>query len=206
MRATGYAQVSLKAQKHTIQRLAPSLIDELSVTSRELPGLAFGRGRFRRFLVGFFSDKYDTITLSGRMLTSDLPPLSLAGATQLHLHVEREFVEETVESSFGKFANRWILKGLVGEVVVPFGLDAGVQYFQDLGNPYLTPAKRGYRAALAGGLGLGAAGIGWGIALLGGPPGWITAIVLEVTVVPIVFSEICEGAGWNDEMLLRPIG
>ena len=126
------------------------------------------------------------------MLVSDLPSLSLADAAHLNLHVERQYAEEVIESSLGKFANKWIIKGLVGEVLVPFGLDAGFQYFQDLGNPYLTPTKRGNRAVLAGGLGLVAAGIGWGVATLGGPPGWITAIVLEVTVVPMVFSGVCD--------------
>ena len=177
--------VRLQASRRMIRRLAPSLLDDLPVISR-------GKS---------------SLTLAGRMKVSDFPLLSLDEMTQLNLtwRVKREVAEEVFESGTARIGN-WLIKGLVGEVVIPFGLDAGFQYLQDWGNPYLTPEQKANRALLAGGIGFGAAGLGWLIALAGGPPAWITAIVLEVTVGPIVFSWVCEEYGWNDEMRLRPLG
>jgi RHS repeat-associated protein len=202
MKPTGYALVSLQARKQMIQRLAPSFLDDLSVTSRELPELAFGSGRFRRFLAGFFTDRYDTLSLSGRMLVSDLPSLSLAEAAHLNLHVERELTEEVFESSIGTFANKWIIKGLVGEVAVPFGLDAGFQLLQDWGNPYLTPGQKWERAAWAGGFGVLAGGVGL---LIGGPLGTGVGIALEVLLWPKIEPVVHRERGLNEQMHLQPL-
>jgi RHS repeat-associated protein len=89
-------------------------------------------------------------------------------------------------------------------LAIGFFFDAGWQYLQDVGNPYLTPSQRWQRAGIVGltGVGFGALVI---LAVGTGPSGFVAALIVGWTVERWVADAWIEAAGLQPEMRLCPL-
>ncbi|MFZ5915889.1 MAG: hypothetical protein ACOYZ7_03055, partial [Chloroflexota bacterium] len=114
----------------------------------------------------------------------------------------------------GRLAHSW---GKALDWGIGVGIDVGVQWWLDRGNPYLTAEQKAYRAGIAGVGGLVSGGVGAlvkaglvKIGLVSGPAGWVAVAVgigFEVTVwdrwiAPMIY----ESGGLNEELRLLPLG